>query len=776
MNDMSLPVNRTHIQEFFTAAELAELAKRFGYKAFPHTESGAIRFAKREGWNDLPPSRCRRRTGKVGGGFEYHIAVVPRLESLLAAERMMQADKVASRAVSFTSADEPATEVSTSQRKIAEARGQVLTAVIAYASRWGMKHGAAIKDFILAQQGHAAWLQACQVRDTGEFLTLEHKLKLKEGSPMAALPPVDEPKKRRTADRRFPFGFGVSEELLAQANNRPRKGHAFQKVSRTTLYDWLKSYQEGGLVALAPAPTKQEEPIPDDFWRFMRGYARPAKPKITEVHRDYVAAAPAGTEPLSINQVEYILREKLDHIQKNKGREGRLALRARMAFVSRDTSDILPGTIYVGDGHTFDARVEDPGGSRAPMRPEITTIIDVATRRAVGWAISRKENVIAVTEALRNACADHCIPAVVYFDRGAGYKNKAFDNEGNGLMARLDITKMHALPYGSQAKGNIERSHQSIWIPFARELPTYLGEEMDKEARLKIDKQIKADRREFGYSNLLMSWQDFRQECQRRIDDYNNRPHSELPRFADPETGRLRFMSPNEYWQYHVDQGFEPVLVDPFTMDDLFRPYEKRTVHRCLVELWTNEYFSLDLNPYHQQEVYVGYDYNQADRVWVREIDPETREVGKLICVAAFGGNKVSYMPKTFLEGAMERREKGRLKRNDLRREGIVEERNAPLILDHQPAGAVIDMAPLGVPEAERLPARPSAAPARRAQSAQINPDAELALQCLADPSQLTPGRVRLLRDVMASRAGQEVLRNSGVDLSSLDDLLRSAA
>lgn len=774
MNEMSLPATRPQVQEFFTAAELAEMARRFGYKGFPHSDRGARKRAESEGWNEMPVSRCRKRGGTTGGGgYEYHISLEPRLESLLAAERIMQADKVASRAVAVRKSDEPKRSVSHEQRQVAEARGKVLTAIIAYASRHGARHGEAIADFTLAQKGHQAWLDACRARDTGEFLTLEHKLTLQEGSPMAAVPPADQPLKRRSADGQFAFGFGVSEDLLAQANNRPRKGCRFQKVSRSTLYDWLKAYQERGLEALAPAATKLEEPIPQDFWRFMRYYARPAKPKITDIHRTYFDATPNGIEPLSINQVQYILRAKLDHIEKNRGREGRLALRARMAFVSRDTSDILPGTIYVGDGHTFDARIEGPGGSRAPMRPEITAIIDVATRRAVGWAISRKENVIAVTEALRNACTDHCIPAVVYFDRGAGYKNKTFDNEGNGLMARLDITKMHALPYGSQAKGNIERSHQSIWIPFARELPTYLGEDMDKEARLKVDKQIKADRREFGYSKLLMPWNEFRQECQRRIDEYNNRPHSELPRFVDPATGRVRFMSPNEYWQSHVDQGFETVLVDPFTMDDLFRPYEPRTVSRCLVEIWTNEYFSLDLNPYHKQEVYVGYDYNQADRVWVREIDPKTREVGKLICVAAYGGNKVSYMPKTFLEGAMERREKGRLKRNDDRRAGILEERNTPLILDHQPAD-FIDMAPVQIPEPEPVPARP--APVARLRSSQINPDAELALQVIADPSQLTPGRARLLRDVMASRAGQEVLRNSGVDLTTLDDLLRSAA
>jgi hypothetical protein len=36
---------------------------------------------------------------------------------------------------------------------------------------------------------------------------------------------------------------------------------------------------------------------------------------------------------------------------------------------------------------------------------------------------------------------------IFYTDRGAGYKNKTFDADAGGLMGRLGITKMHALPY-----------------------------------------------------------------------------------------------------------------------------------------------------------------------------------------------------------------------------------------------------------------------------------------------------------------------------------------
>lgn len=156
MNDMSLPAIRPQVQEFFTAAELAELAKRFGYKAFPHTKSGAVRFAARAGWNEMPASRCRKRAGR-GGGFEYHIAVVPRLMGLLVAERIRQTDKAVSRAVTVRETpDDKFGSVKEQHWRVAWARGQVLTAILSYASRLTMKRSQAITDFIGAQKGHEA--------------------------------------------------------------------------------------------------------------------------------------------------------------------------------------------------------------------------------------------------------------------------------------------------------------------------------------------------------------------------------------------------------------------------------------------------------------------------------------------------------------------------------------------------------------------------------------------------------------------------------------------
>lgn len=774
MNDMQVPVSHQQAQEFFTAAELAELAKRLRYSEFPHSERGARDRAKANGWNDLPATLCRKRAGvRGGGGLEYHISLEPRLQGMLARERLLRAETGSRNDLAVRGAPLPQ-ELPKRPQDTAAARGAIMLAIIGHAARCGRKRSQAIADFVEAQERHQTWRDMCAERDRGAYLTEAQLHMLDMGSPLARhhTEKLAHEIGRQGAGRTI-LAFGVSEALLGQANNRPRAGE-FVRISGRTLTRWMKDYEAGGYSGLAPATTRASAPIPEDFPRFMMFYARPAKPALIRAHQKYLDATPPGIIPLTVNQVRYALREKLDHIERSKGREGALTRRVRMAYVSRDTSDLLPTTIYVADGHTFDAEVADPVSGR-PMRPEITSIMDVATRKAVGWAISRKENVIAVTEALRNASVTHGICAMFYVDRGSGYKNKTFDDDGNGLMSRLDITKMHALPYNSQAKGNIERSHRTIWITLAKDFPTYLGADMDKEARQAVFRRSRQDLKLFGQSQLLMSWHDFRAAVARRAEEYNNEPHSALHRVLDERTGKRRFMTPNEAWDMHVRDGFEPVMIDHDMMDDLFRPYVRRTVSRCLIQWNTNEYFHEALNRFHKQDVFVGYDDAQADKVWVREIDRSTDEPGKLICVAVYAGNRVSYMPRSQVEAAMDRRQQGALKRIDNRRRDIEAERVAPYLLDHgsDPVADFIDLSPVSAPVETPANDVPRITPRRRPP---LSSDEALAAWALAHPADVSPSQLAALRSIMSRPIGLENLRANGVDVEALRTLLRTNA
>jgi len=745
-------------QEFFTPRELAEIASARGLLGFPATERGVRKLADREGWNELPKRLARWRVDPAGGrpAMEYHRSLLP---DMLQAAIHAQAQKAAGTALLVAEADADrrkmaalrATALSARARSVMEARAEILSSIEGYAISQGQSRAWGIARFLDAQDQWRQRQESEARRDQGQFLTERDAAGLARPLLLTA------------AD-----GFQLMPAKIAAANDRRK----VSQVSRRTIYDWFKARDTRGVVALAPEATKEHAPIPGGFADFLRFYAVGSKPTITDAHRDYLAAAAQrpATQPmtLSLSQVEYILRVRLNNIERNVGREGLLTLRKRLAYVTRTTDDMWPTTVYTADGKTFDAEVADPVSGR-PMRPEITSVLDVATRKCVGYAVSRKENVIAVTEALRRSCSSHGICAIFYTDRGAGYKNKTFDADAGGLMGRLGITKAHALPYNSQAKGIIERFN-AHWNALAKRMPTYIGEDMDKEAGQRVHKATRSDIRQFGRSAILPSWEVFIAGVEKTIAEYNDRPHRGLPRFADPETGQQRHMSPNEAWAAHVANGFEPVTIDAGDVDDLFRPYEVRTCRRAQVEWNKNQYFHIDLEAWHDRRVMVGYDLDQADKVWVREYDEESGQPGRLIAVATFAGNKERYFPLTAQRAAEETRARGQLRRLGKKVEAVHDQLRTPLI----EAEALQPMIRIDL-QAELVTVN-EPAPAVPLRKAAITTDAELARLCLADPTQLTTGRAQILREVLSRRSGRELLRISGVDLDELSDLLRSAA
>lgn len=753
-------------QTFFTALEIASIAQARGLACWPHSESASIRRIKREGWQSLPDTLARQRSGREGGGgFEYHYSLLPEaLQAAVASQRAQVA--ITGRMEVEAERDRRQVEalrvsaLSASARAVMEARTEVLVSIDGFAISRGETRAWAIARFVEAVAALAERQEIEGRRDRGEILTPREAASLSRRLVLTA-----------------PDGFQIAPERVAEANDRAKGG---VEISERTIQRWFKARDERGIFALAPVPPKQQADIPAGFYDFLKFWAIPSKPSVPEAYLEYSTAVAQRTGvqlmTVTLEQVQYVMRHRLKGLDKYVGREGLLTLRSRMAYVTRTTEDMWPTTVYTADGKTFDAEVADPTSGR-PMRPEITSVLDVATRKCVGYAVSRKENVIAVTEALRRSCSAHGICAIFYTDRGAGYKNKVFDGDDGaalgGLMGRLGITKYHALPYNSQAKGIVERFN-AVWNNLAKKFPSYIGSDMDKEAKQASHKETRREIREIGVARGLPSWAEFVASVEKTIADYNDRPHEGLPRFEDPATGKKRHMTPNEAWAAHVTAGFQPVTIDPADEDDLFRPYEIRKASRCLIEWNTNKYFHEALQRYDGEDVLVGYDLHQADKVWVREFDRATGQPGKLICVAIFNGNAQRYIPLTKEQKALEDRQRAALKRLEDRAEAKRAEMIAPL-LEHQPLPLAdfID----AMPEPARQPVvlavvNSGDEPPARA----IMNDVDLAKLCLRDPSQLTAGRARILDEILSRRNGRELLRISGVNLDALEGLLRSAA
>lgn len=467
------------------------------------------------------------------------------------------------------------------------------------------------------------------------------------------------------------------QDAVKKAN---AKAGADRTVSRRSVFDWVKAVEDAEThkvnVMSVLAPKARHTAIPVWAEDLLKLNAQPQKPTLAAVLELLPNYLKEGVACPTYNQAYRFIKEKMGNVEAQRGRMGNRELKNLLPFIRRDTEQLLPTDVYTADGHCFDAEVAHPMHGK-PFRPEITAIIDVATRRLVGWSIDLAESGWAVLDAVRMSACECGIPAIFYVDNGSGYKNQMMGAKGRGVMARLNTEMSHALPYNSQAKGLIERSHQTLWIKAAKNLPSYIGKDMDAEASNKMFKLTRSEIKQIGVSKGLMSWTDFLDYAAKVVNDYNNKPHSSLKRITDAVTLKKRHQSPLEAWNEALEMGAPIDRVEDWDAEDLFRPYEERKVRRGEIELFGNRYFSQELSEFHGDTVLVGYDIHNADQITVRDED------GRLICYAKWNANKRAYFPQTKVEQARQRRADGRLRRLAVKQDEVRLEANPQLVIEH---------------------------------------------------------------------------------------------
>lgn len=722
------------MSEWKAAAEWADQ----NLKGLPASKRRVNALINRESWKGLGPEKARRRHGR-GGGWEYHVTCLP--EEAQSDFRARRAALEAETQVAKRAAEETAVTVKTEaslgarQRRVMEARATVLREI----------DRRVIAD---SQSQRGALLSLISDFESDRVFANEG----------------------RHDFRSLPASLF---DACLTANDRGRG------ISRSQVYGWIKAHKDGGVLALAPEVTRTKQDVPDWMSAYLRHYCVPSKPSIAHALERYAERVEDPSALPNYDQVRRALKALKGtsrFLDAHKGREGQLALKARMGFVTRTLEGLDPTVVYTADGKTFDAMVAHPRHGR-PFRPEITTVMDIVTRKIVGWSVDLAENTVTVADALRRACETHGIPAIFYTDRGAGYRNDYLDHDTLGLCSRLGITPSHSLPYNSQARGLIERLNGTVWNKLAKEFSTYMGADMDRQARQKSHKEIAKDIKEFGTSHQLPSFEMFMEAAAAAVDAYNSAIHSAL-RVINPQTKRPRKASPNEVWADFEARGFEIVPLEAHEADDLFRPFEKRKVLRGQVTLNTNQYFDAAMEPYHGMDVLVGYDLHDASKVWIRKLEQANGQpvAGALICVASFWNNKERYMPKTMTEAAIERRAKGKLKRIDAHREEALAEARPPLQIN------VLKEVPISIPaNAQPEPiAQPVAEivemPAAKPRKPQFEDDTELALHIIAHPDDLTTNRRRVLVSLFQSPSARALFEMRGGSVDDLKNLLTETA
>ncbi|TWC21075.1 MULTISPECIES: DNA-binding protein [unclassified Pseudomonas] len=419
-------------------------------------------------------------------------------------------------------------------------------------------------------------------------------------------------------------------------------------LSERTLKRWIAAYKAHGESGLAPLRQRPNLAIPEWAKEFLRCYQRPTKPSVAASYMEF-ASVYGGTVP-SIHAVKRFLK-KLSPDALNAGRMSPQELKSLQSFRRRSTKNLFPGDVYTADGHKFDAEVINPLTGK-PYRPEITTVLDVATRKVVGVSVGESESAIGVLDALRDAIRE-CMFAIFYVDNGSGFANDTVRE----VVDRIGGTMTHSLPYNSQARGLSERGHQTIWVRAAKKLTSYIGADMDKHAGTRVHRIGRKELREMGKSQVLPTFAEFMSGMEHEIAAYNSTPHRGLSKFRDPETGVLRHMTPNEAWQAAISEGWEPIVAPSSLVDSLMRPQVIRKSRRGEIAWSGNTYFAPDLTAFHDQEIRIAYDVRDASQIWAYTLD------GELIGAAQLDGNTTDYMPRTMVEQAREKREKGQFKR-----------------------------------------------------------------------------------------------------------------
>ncbi|MBT0666380.1 Mu transposase C-terminal domain-containing protein [Geobacter pelophilus] len=491
----------------------------------------------------------------------------------------------------------------------------------------------------------------------------------------------------------------VDGTLPIDATSMIELANARKGEGRTLSYDgmmkWWSTWIKAGKDPAALAPKSVEKfTLPPWGAAFLACYQQPQKPTVAGALEELAKTMPAAELP-SYSQVQRFLK-KVGGVEKEKGRRTGQELRSIKPYIIRDTTGMWPTEVYISDGLNFKSWGVAHPIHRRPFSPEICDVVDVATRRLVGWSVGLAESGHVMAAALRHSIENCGIPAGWYHDNGPGYENRLLTDDCTGILTRCGITNMTSVALQSQSRGIIESLRKNLWHKAAKTLPAYKGRDMDRQTAMKVYKVIKKDIKERGISEYVMPWAEFLDWVADLVEQYNNRPHSSLPKFRCPITGRIRHMSPNEAWAKAVAEGWQPVTLTETELADLFLPERLCKVHRGLVRLFGNTYYNAELSEYHGDQVRVGYDIHDPRRVRVRD------QEGRLLCYAKFEANKHRYVAVSASQQMIEKRAAEATKRLETKLETVRLELLGTIEVEEQPAIRVLPPEVLELEEKRR--------------------------------------------------------------------------
>ncbi|MDR3352176.1 MAG: Mu transposase C-terminal domain-containing protein [Zoogloeaceae bacterium] len=459
------------------------------------------------------------------------------------------------------------------------------------------------------------------------------------------------------------------------------------------------------------AARRRDMRLPPWAAAFLSFYQKPSRPPLSKAYADFLNAIGAGEIILScatpsIHQARRLIAS-MNVIDKNRGRATGSAMRALLPYTKRDWAALKSNDVWIGDGHSFKAKVRHPVHGK-PFQPEVTFVIDGASRRVIGWSAALSESTLAVSDALRHAQqVTRARPTIYYSDNGAGQTGKTLDAAVVGHLARQGIEHRTGIPGNPQGRGIIERLWQVTLIPLACRYDSCVWKGADKNYVTQMGKKIV---RKDGGGVKLPTWAQFLDDVRATVDAYN----------SSHRNRNLEGMTPDEAYAAKLDP--DSIVLEPGTpeLESLWMPEAIRTPRRGSIELYGNQYFRRDLveRLTDGEEVIVRYDIHNKDKVWLFRMD------GVYIGDADYEGNKRHpFGGEAVIEQLRAKRAAGKIRRAEAKIDEAIDE--ARPMIEMQPAsangllgGRVIDMTAIRqMAEAETASAmqeKTPAAPARR--------------------------------------------------------------
>jgi hypothetical protein len=244
--------------------------------------------------------------------------------------------------------------------------------------------------------------------------------------------------------------------------------------------------------------------------------------------------------------------------------DGNRKLRKVVGSITRNAAGIATMARWAVDDMTSNIEVafRNPDGTVSLIQPQIIAVMDFASRKWVGWAMSNDKAPTAelVCEAILDGFRRHDVPRKLYVENGFVFGkslnvNGKVDEQGRTVVAGLaqyGCTIHHFDKMSPTSKGELEKSFDL----FQRQMERHAGytgrmqmldasDDFKKEQRL--IRSGKVDAKKFRYT-----FDEFIRVMRNLVEEYN----------AAPQHGHLNGLCPNEAFEASKDANDPPIKFD----------------------------------------------------------------------------------------------------------------------------------------------------------------------------------------------------------------------